>query len=638
MSPLLLPLVPLGTAAAVVALRRWPRLGPSVALGGLVAAVAVGAWAAAAEPVLTVAWSPVVQLSLRVEGFARVMVVLVPLVATPIVAYAAATETEGRARLLSLLLVFVAAMLLLVVAGDFITLLIAWELVGAVSWMLIGHAWRDRANVEAATRAFVTTRVGDLGLYVAAGAAFAASGSFAYSSLQGVHSPWLGLVAAGVLLAAAAKSAQVPFSPWLFAAMAGPTPVSALLHSAALVAAGAYLMVRLAPLLEPVEWFLPAAATVGIVTALAGGIVATVQTHAKRVLAASTSAQYGLMFVAVGAGSTAAAGAHLVTHAAFKSLLFLGAGVAIHATGTAILGRRRLGRSLPLVAALTGVGVLALAAVPPLGGAWTKDAVLAAAVEASPALGLATFAAAFLTALYAGRFQLLTFGRSDDRASSLVGHPSRAEVASLALLASLTVALGVLWLPGAPSIVEALTGGPVEPGAAWELALALGLVGIAGSALLLLDRRGHLIDLGLGGSARDRLADWLGLAGATDRLVTGPVLRLAFALARADDRLIDAGVRAAGRIGLIAAGLLSTRVEISFDGVVRAASSAALWTAGVSRLADDAAVDRAVEASARGIGNGGRHSRRLQTGLAHHYYVIVVIGLGLIAIVLAVAR
>ena len=264
MSPLVLPLVPLAAAGVLVALRARPRLLGPVAVAALLSTFLLGVLAAATEPAARLAWSPAIELTLAVSGFGRVMVVLVPLVATPIVAYAAATEPEGRTRLLALLLVFVSAMLLLVVAGDFVTLLLGWELVGATSWALIGHGWRDRANTEAGTQAFLTTRLGDLGLYVAAGATLAATGSFAFDGVGVAASPWREIIAGGVVLAAVAKSAQVPFSPWLFAAMAGPTPVSALLHSATLVAAGAYLLIRLSPALSAVWWFLPVIAIVGV--------------------------------------------------------------------------------------------------------------------------------------------------------------------------------------------------------------------------------------------------------------------------------------------------------------------------------------------------------------------------------------
>lgn len=636
MSVLVLPLLPLISAGLVLLVGRRPRAAGGVAVVGLVATLALGVWAAIAQPGTTIAWSPVFELALRVEGFGRVMVVLVPFIAAPIVAYAAASEPEGRIRLLVLMLSFVATMLLLVVAADFVTLLLGWELVGATSWALIGHGWRDRTNVEAGTQAFLTTRLGDLGLYVAAGAAFAGSGSFGFDALSGAPAPWREIVAGGVLLAAAAKSAQVPFSPWLFAAMAGPTPVSALLHSATLVAAGAYLLIRLAPAMESVAWFLPLTAIVGVVTALAGGVVAAAQTHMKRAMAASTSAQYGLMFVAIGAGSTAAAGAQLVTHAAFKSLLFLAVGIAIHATGSSLLGRYRVGRALPLVAAMAGVGALALAGVPPLGGAWSKEAVMTAAIETSAALGVAAVAAGFLSALYAARLQLLAFGPGES--PPRVRRPTSTELVALGTLAITTIALGLLWIPGVPDVLETLAGGDVPAGSPWEFVVAVTAVAAGVLAVLLLERRGRLLDLGLAPSLRAGVEDWLTLPRLTSTLVVGPTLRLSIALARGDDRVIDAGVRASARTAQLVSSLVDRRLEFSIDRVVRTVAAATLRTADGSRVADDAGLDRAIEGTGRGIGVAGRQSRRLQTGQTHQYFVIVAVGLGLIAVVLAVAR
>lgn len=633
---LLLPLTPLLAVACLVASRGRPAVAAPVAVGALVATLALGVWAALTEPALTIAWSPAFELALRAEEFGRVMVVLVPLIAAPIVAYAAASESEGRTRLLSLMLAFVAAMLLLVLAADFVTLLIGWELVGAASWALIGHDWKKRDSADAATQAFVTTRLGDLGLYIAAGATFAGTGSFAFDGLPGAGSPWLGLVAGGVVLAAAAKSAQVPFSPWLFAAMAGPTPVSALLHSATLVAAGAYLLIRLAPALEPVPWFLPLVVAIGLVSALAGGVVAVLQDHAKRVLAASTSAQYGLMFLAVGAGSTVAAGTQLVTHAAFKSLLFLAVGVALHALGTPLLERLRVGRALPSVAAAAAIGALALAGLPPLGGGWSKEAIVASAFEPSAGLGVGVLAAGALTAVYAGRLWLLAFGPGGGLPEAR--RPTATELAALGVLGALTVALGVLWLPGVPAIVERLVAGELVAGTPVELVLGLAAVAVGAGAAFALERRGRLADLGLTARVRAPLADWLYLPRLTTALVVSPVLRMSRILARADDRIVDAGVRAAARIGLSVSSLASRRLEVSIDGAVAAAAAATLRTAIVSRIVDDGGVDRAVEATGRSVGAAGHQSRRLQTGLTHEYFVIVAAGFAVVAVVLAVTR
>lgn len=642
MSAIVLPLLPVLGAGLLIALRGRPRaLGP-VAVGVLAATVAVGLWAALTEPSAALRWSPAIELRLAVDGFGRVMVVLVPLIATPIVAYAAATETDGRPRLLALMVAFVGAMLALVAAADFLTLLIAWELVGALSWALIGHGWRDPENGRSAARAFLTTRLGDLGLYVAAGATFAASGSFAFGAISGAGSPAREMIAGGVLLAAAAKSAQVPFSPWLFAAMAGPTPVSALLHSATLVAAGAYLLIRLEPSLATVSWFLPAVALVGIVTAIAGGIVAAVQTHAKRALAASTSAQYGLMFAAVGAGFPAAAGAQLVAHAAFKSLLFLGAGVAIHASGTAGLGRLRLGRAVPRIALLSGVGALALAAVPPLGGAWSKEQVLAGAIDASAWFGAAVLLAGLLSAFYAARYQVLAYGVAAEGPGADGPHPIRrpghVETGSMAALATITLALSLLWVPGAGRVVEDATGGRLPESAAWETLAAVALIAAAFALVWWLRGRGRLLTLGLPPAVQAAAGEWLGIPVAVSTLVERPVVALSGWLRVIDERVIDAGVRRAAWVGRAISGLFSRRVELSIDGLVHLVGAVTLSSAAGSRIADDAGVDAAVEATGRGVGLLGHQSRRLQTGQSHQYFVILGAGLAVMAAVLAIYR
>jgi len=642
-------LVPLLGAAAVVGLQRSPRIVTPVAVAVMLATLALGAWAAAAEPSFTWRWSPAIELGLRVEGFSRVMVVLVPTIAAPVIAYGGVTEEEGRVRLLALLLAFVGAMLLLVTAGDFLSLLMGWELVGAASWALIGHGWRDPDNASAAAQAFITTRFGDLGLYVAAGLTFAGSGGFAFAGLGSIDGSTRNAIAAGILLAVAAKSAQLPFSPWLFSAMAGPTAVSALLHSATMVAAGAYLLIRLSPALEPAGWFLPTVAGLGLATALAGGAVATLQTHPKRLLAGSTSAQYGLMLIAIGAGSTAAAGSQLVAHAAFKSLLFVGAGVAMHASGSSDVGRMRLGRAVPGIALLSGIGALALAAVPPLGGAWSKEEVVSAAVESSVWLGLGAFAAGFLSALYAARYQLLAYGPGDAATdhAGIAGtaaegpwprhRPGPVEVASLATLASITLVLSALWLPGARRVVEAATGGELPSGAVWELGAALAVIALAFGVVALLRRGDRLVTLGLPPAVQTAAGDWLGIPLAARWLVVEPVQFASQTLARFDAQVVDAGVRGTAALARLMSRLLSLRVEWTVDGVVRATARATLAVAAGSRYTDEAGVDGAVEGSARGVGVAGHSSRKLQTGLTHHYYVIVAAGMVVTVALLLVA-
>ncbi|MBI2708255.1 MAG: NADH-quinone oxidoreductase subunit L [Actinobacteria bacterium] len=575
-------------------------------------------------------WGAGLELTVAAEGLSRVMAVLVPVIAAPVVAYAAFHEAEhGLARLTGLLTAFVGAMELLVLADDLLTLLIGWELVGLLSWALIGFEWREVRTVESAGQAFVPTRFGDLGLFLAAGAAFAGTGSLRFDALGRAGSTNLAVVAAGILLAAAAKSGQLPFSPWLFSAMAGPTPVSALLHSATMIAAGAYALARLEPMLSPVPWFGGTVLGIGLATALAGGVVALVQDHGKRVLAASTSAQYGLMFVAVGAGFPGAAGAHLVTQAFFKALLFLAVGVAMQAVGTGDIHRMHLGRALPAVAGAALVGSLALAAVPPLGAAWSKEAIVAAAAEDRLVLALAVAVAGLLSAAYATRLQLLAFGR-DGASDPPSPAPTRVEVAAVAALAAGTVALSVLWIPGGADRVARITGGRV-PEESLGLA-ATGIVAVVAGALLgrALARRDVAVPA--------VWADWLGIPVATKRLVVDPALAGARALAAFDGRVVDAGVRGAGRIGDWLGRALARRDRLTVDALVEAIGRGAFGLAGRSGRADDRVVDRSFDRLAVGVGAAGRLARRAQTGMAHHYLLVIAAGVVGVALLAAAWR
>ena len=360
--------------------RRRGALG-AAAVGLLAASLTAAAVAAVTDGRLDVVWSAQLSLTFTADGVAGIVAVLVPAVAIVVTAYASVHEdVGGLPRLLGLMVAFTGAMQLVVLAADLLALTIGWELVAVCSWALIGSAWNSRDAVGKAAHAFNATRVGSIGLIVAAGAAFATTGSFAYDAIGDVPRPMLDVVAGGVLLAAMSKSAQLPFSPWLFSAMAGPTSVSALLHSATMVAAGAYALIVLGPSLATVGWFGPVVTAVGLATALIGGVVALGEVHGKRILAASTAAQYGLMFTAVGVGAPGAAVAHLAAHALLKSQLFLAIGVGMSATGTGDVRRWRLGGRMPTVAVAAAVGALALAAAPPLGAAWTKEQIVAATV------------------------------------------------------------------------------------------------------------------------------------------------------------------------------------------------------------------------------------------------------------------
>ena len=649
--PILLPLVagPLLWAGGAARARR----GGATALGTAatlvtVATLAVAVVAAVGGATGSWAWGAGLTWRLSAGHVAGVAAILVPLVAAPVVAYAASHEPPALLpRLLGLMVAFVGSMELLVLAADLLTLTIAFELVGALSWALIGAEWTDPDNPARAAHAFNATRVAGLALFLAAGATFAATGSLSYGAIASVPRPLLDVVAGAVLVAAASKSAQVPFSPWLYSAMAGPTPVSALLHSATMVAAGAYVVIRLEAPLATTGWFGPAVIAVGLVTAIAGGVVAAMADHGKRLLAASTSAQYGLMFVAAGAGATGIALAHLVAHALFKSLLFLGVGIGMHAVGTADIRRMHLGRDLPVTAVAFGIGALALAAVPPLGGAWTKDAVVAAAMKDQVVDGALTLLAGFLSALYATRLGLLAYGPphlTGDRArpevtrDRHVHRPPPVEVVAVGVLAALSLALGALWVPGSAHVVERVTGLMVTEGALWQLALSVTLL-VVGAGIVVADlRAGRGASFGLADRHRAAIGEWFGLGTATKTVVVDPFLALARLAARFDDRVVDAGVRGAVAFATFVSRLSSRWAELGIDGAVRAIAGGTLRGADASRVADDRGVDGAVEGLADGVGIAGRRSRSLQTGLAHHYYLIMAIGIAVLAVAVAIWR
>ncbi len=581
-----------------------------------------------------IVWHEPLGLTAALPPLAGAMAILVPLIALPVLAYAAFHEAaRGLRRLVALLLVFVGGMELLIVAADFLTLLIGWELVGLCSYLLIGHEWRERDTVASGLYAFLATRLGDLGLFAAAMAVFAATGSLSYDGLAGMSGVPAGVAGFGLLFAAASKSGQLPFSPWLFRAMAGPTSVSALLHAATMVAAGAFILLRLQPFLASVPGLPGAMVAVGTATALSGGLVALLQIDAKRLLAASTSAHYGLMFVAVGAGYPGVALLHLVAHAAFKALLFLAAGLAQERTGSYDLSAMRLGRVMPPAAILSLTGALSLAGLPPAGGGWTKEAIVTAAEHWSLWAAGAVILAGALSAAYAARFQLSAFGPpAEDGGDEGEAPPllpqtraRRVEIGAMALLAGLVLLTSLLWLPPLRSLAEEVLQAALPQASLATLVLSLIGVGV-GLLIGTLIARQHRT-LGADGSAAEA-ARWLGLPNVIDAAITEPVLWLAGKAARLDDMLIDGTVRLVALGGRQASWVLRQRGEASADGLVA-------WTSGFVRILSGATsrfgewlADGLVEGLAQTVGQSGRDARRLQTGLSHHYYTIATLGAG----------
>jgi NADH-quinone oxidoreductase subunit L len=423
-----------------------------------------------------------VSVGLRADAMAALMLAMVTSVSALVAVFAAGylRADPGYPRFFAVVSLFVFSMCMLVLAGDFVQLFVAWEGVGLCSYLLIGFWYERPAASAAALKAFVVNRVGDFGLLAALLLIANTFGSLRFddvlfdparlADVASSNPTAITLICLGLLLGAIGKSAQFPLHVWLPDAMEGPTPVSALIHAATMVTAGVYLVARCTPLFLLAPNVQLVVAGVGAVTALLGALIALTQHDLKRVLAYSTVSQLGYMFMALGAGAAGAelavAGAtaamfHLVTHGCFKALLFLAAGSVMHAMGDVIDMRRFRGlRSvLPVTHATFLVGVAALAGIPLLAGFWSKDEVLATLGRASQhaehgsfftAIYWVAMTTALLTAVYAFRAYFLTFwgdlrlppeaGDHPHEATALMAWPLR-----LLAIASLSVgAIGAL--------------------------------------------------------------------------------------------------------------------------------------------------------------------------------------------------
>lgn len=582
-------------------------------------------------------WSDTLELTLGLSTASAVFALTVPLVALPVIVYAG--YHESSARLMALLVAFVGAMQLLVLANDLLTLLIAWELVGACSWALIAHHWSEADIPGEAARAFLVTRFGDLGLYIAAAAVFAGSGGFNYADLAALEGGLKHVAVAGIVLAAAAKSAQVPFSPWLFAAMSGPVPASALLHSATMVAAGLYLIARLQPTLSGVDWFAPLAIAIGLITALAGGVVAAVQGHAKKLLAASTSAQYGLMWLAVGVGFPGVALAHFVAHAFMKAGLFLSAGLAERQVGSYALDDMRLGRRLLGVSAATMISSLALAGLIPLGAAWSKEQIVAAANHQALWLALLAMLAGGLSALYATRFQLLAYGhpsrarrnaRPDLSAKSSA--PSRPESWALYSLAGVTLLLSLLWWPSAQQWLAEALALRLPESKPWELIISMALVLLGMAWGIALTRHGQSA---ASGRWKSLAAGWFGLPVLVEGLAT-LVLGTSARLARFDDRVLDAFAHAVVTHTKSVSGHLARFDDGVVDAGLLASARCGQWLARLNATMGEALFEALPGSLSTLAERGGRLARQAQSGQMHHYYTGIAAGFAIILIMLAI--
>ncbi|BAW96242.1 NADH dehydrogenase subunit 5 [[Synechococcus] sp. NIES-970] len=383
----------------------------------------------------TLEWAAAGDFHLRmgytVDHLSALMSVIVTVVAFLVMIYTHGymAHDPGYVRFYAYLSIFSSSMLGLVFSPNLVQVYIFWELVGMCSYLLIGFWYDRKAAAEACQKAFVTNRVGDFGLLLGMLGLYWATGSFEFDVIgtrlgdlvsTGQISSLLAVIfAVLVFLGPVAKSAQFPLHVWLPDAMEGPTPISALIHAATMVAAGVFLVARMYPVFEPIPAAMNVIAWTGATTAFLGATIALTQNDIKKGLAYSTMSQLGYMVMAMGIGAYSAGLFHLMTHAFFKAMLFLGSGSVIHgmeevvghepvlAQDMRLMGGLR--KYMPITSATFLIGTLAICGIPPFAGFWSKDEILGLAFQANPVLWLIGWATAGLTAFYMFRMYFMTF-------------------------------------------------------------------------------------------------------------------------------------------------------------------------------------------------------------------------------------
>src|SRR6058998_1005530 len=420
-------LTPLASAIFITLFTlRWKALSSFIStaavLGSFVCSCLIFTRPAVSAPELT--WIDLggvfnVPLGFVLDSLSKTMLVLVSGVGSLIHIYSLGymRDDEGKSRYFAALSLFMFAMLGIVLSNNFVMLFIFWELVGFTSYVLIGHWFERDAAADAAKKAFITTRIGDFGFMLGILMVWAATRSVVFAeiaprlSILTSHPAFLTTASLLIFCCAVGKSAQFPLHIWLPDAMEGPTPVSALIHAATMVAAGVYMLVRVGFIIQASQAALLVIAWIGTITAMLAAVIATQQSDIKRILAYSTLSQLGYMVMAVGLASNEAAMFHLFTHAFFKALLFLAAGSVIvtlhHEQDIWKMGG--LSRNLPITFLTFGAGALALIGCPPFSGFFSKDAILTLAYERNIPIFVLGLTTAFLTAFYVSRAVMVAF-------------------------------------------------------------------------------------------------------------------------------------------------------------------------------------------------------------------------------------
>jgi NADH-quinone oxidoreductase subunit L len=550
----------------LVAYTRWLALaGPLAVFATGIAGLGI---ADEAAPVISASWLAQgldsISVGASVDALAAVMLVVVGLVSAMVVLFSVGymAKDPAQARYFALISAFTAAMTGLVLSTTLVGLFASWELVGVCSYLLIGFWYRKPSAANAAMKAFLVTRVGDVGFLFGLALLWARTGTTDIAAINaGVGALPAGVATLAALLlfaGAAGKSAQFPLHIWLPEAMEGPTPVSALIHAATMVAAGVFMVSRMWPVFAASEAAMQTMLWIGLITAFGAAVAAIAQRDIKRVLAYSTISQLGFMFVALGAGQWQIAMFHLVTHAAFKALLFLGSGSVIHSAGTQDLHEMGgLGRLMPVTMITWVLGAGALAGIPPLAGFFSKDGIIHAAWVASPVAGTVLVLASLMTAFYITRATLLAFA-GDFRGQ---GHPHESPWTMTVPL--LVLAAGAAGLGFVGTGLAELLGGHAELES--TVAIVSACVALFGVGLgWLAYRRGPATDLALEsrlGSSYGAARAAFGVDAAVTRVFVRPARGVAEAVYEGVDRgLIDRAVNGIGRL-FVGAGRIGTALQ-----------------------------------------------------------------------------
>ena len=505
LAAVLIPLLPLAAFVLGVSLaRKRPAAAAAVSITAMAVSLLLSGallWGQLTSPGTVQADLPwlragsiSISMGVLVDPLTALMVVIVTVVSLLVQVYSLGymKGDPGFSRFFAYLSLFSFSMLALVLADNFILLYMSWELVGLCSYLLIGFWYQKPAAASAAKKAFVVTRVGDFGFLIGILLLSILAGTFNFGEVArfvgggGIAAGRVTLVALLLFCGAIGKSGQFPLHVWLPDAMEGPTPVSALIHSATMVAAGVFMVARLYGIFQGSADALRVVAYLGAFTAIFAALVAIAQDDIKRVLAYSTISQLGYMMLALGVGGYSAGLFHLTTHAAFKTLLFLGAGSVIHALGTNDIWKMGgLARRMPVTAVTFLVAVLAIAGIFPLSGFWSKDAILQAAqASGHRELFVVALISVFLTGFYMARLFFVVFTGAPRSGSP--GHESPAVMTvPLLILAALAAGLGFIGAPWLARDIHTFLEPSAARAAGLDLSLLLGSNGLALLGMLL---------------------------------------------------------------------------------------------------------------------------------------------------------